>query len=83
MKQPEKEKPVPDNPAHEKPAEAPAGIVQPMIDELRCPKDAPTPPQGPPRRPVHPPEPEDSPEPAELDQDPGGGYNPDHTFPQP
>ena len=21
-------------------------------------------------------------EPAELDQDPGAGYNPDHTFPQ-
>ena len=27
-------------------------------------------------RPVHPPQP------AELDQDPGGGYNPDHTNPQ-
>ena len=22
------------------------------------------------------------PKPAELDQDPGGGYNPDHTIPQ-
>ena len=22
------------------------------------------------------------PKPAELDQDPGGGYNPDHTYPQ-
>lgn len=26
--------------------------------------------------------PEPAPEPAELDQDPGGGYNPDHTNPQ-
>lgn len=58
------------------PAEKP-GIVQPMIDELRFPKDAPTSPKAPPRAPVHPPEP------AEQDQDPGGGYNPDHTIPQP
>lgn len=26
--------------------------------------------------------PADCPKPAELDQDPGGGYNPDHTNPQ-
>jgi hypothetical protein len=55
------------------------GIVQPMIDELRYPKDAPEAPKTPPRGPVHPPEPQ----PAELDQDAGGGYNPNHTFPQP
>lgn len=60
----------------EKPEEKP-GIVQPMIDELRFPKDAPEAPKGPPRGPVHPPQP------AELDQDAGGGYNPDHTIPQP
>ena len=30
---------------------------------------------------VHPPQPAE--EPAELDQDPGGGYNPNHTYPQP
>lgn len=60
----------------EKPGEQP-GIVQPMIDELRFPKDAPTNPKTPPRGPAH------LPEPAEQDQDPGGGYNPDHTIPQP
>lgn len=48
----------------------PPPIVQPMIDELtaRC-KPGLTKPQT-------------SPQPAELDQDPGGGYNPDHTYPQ-
>jgi hypothetical protein len=60
----------------ERPDEKP-GIVQPMIDELRFPKDAPTTPKAPPRAPAHPPKP------AEQDQDPGGGYNPDHTIPQP
>jgi len=80
-KQPEKhsgEKHEPAKSGHDKPAEAPPGIVQPMIDELRYPKDAPQPPKAPPRGPVHPPQPEA----AELDQDPGGGYNPDGTFPQ-
>jgi len=53
------------------------GIVQPMIDELTpSPKPVETEP-GPPRGPLHPPQP------AELDQDGGGGYNPDGTFPQP
>jgi len=55
-----------------------------MIDELRNrqkPKEEiPAPPQGP----VHPPQPSEREEekPAELDQDPGGGFNPDHTDPQ-
>lgn len=45
-------------------------IVQPMIDELHKPKEgAPTPPQK-------------APTPAESDQDPGAGFNPDHTIPQ-
>ncbi len=47
--------------------------VQPMIDEvkeLQKPKEpGTTAPEAPPK-------------PAELDQDPGGGYNPDHTYPQ-
>jgi len=51
-------------------------IVQPMIDELRelqKPKESEvTPPAAP----------GDEPQPAELDQDAGGGYNPDGTFPQ-
>ena len=75
MKQPEMEK----EPEIPQERSEPAGIVQPMIDELRRhPKDAPEAPKGPPRGPVHPPEPE----PAELDQDAGGGYNPDGTYPQ-
>lgn len=54
-------------------------IVQPMIDELnelrkpdelRKPNESATPPQEGPL------------EPSELDQDPGGSYNPDGTFPQ-
>ncbi len=66
MKQPEKNNP-----------ETSPGIVQPMIDELRHPKDQTPPPPAPPPGPVHPPEP------AEQDQDPGGGFNADHTIPQP
>jgi hypothetical protein len=47
-------------------------IVQPIIDEL-------TPKPGPPL-----PAPQQTPpKPAELDQDPGGGFNPNHTVPQP
>ena len=81
MKQPEMDK-QPETPQEPKPAQKPAQkssrIVQPMIDELlRHPKDAPEGTQAPPRGPVHPPEP------SELDQDAGGGYNPDGTFPQP
>ncbi|HTS46352.1 MAG TPA: hypothetical protein VMH05_00325 [Bryobacteraceae bacterium] len=74
MKQPDKPKEKPEQETTEKPQ---TGIVQPMIDELRFPKDAPQPPKAPPCGPVHPPQP------AEQDQDPGGGYNPDHTIPQP
>ena len=49
-------------------------IVQPMIDELRKtqkPRDSPADPIG--ERPL---------QPSELDQDSGGGYNPDGTYPQ-
>lgn len=51
-------------------------IIQPIIDELKNihrRKPAPAP--------VAPPRPS-GPEPAESDQDAGGGYNPDHTNPQ-
>lgn len=64
-------------PTHERPAEKPTGIVQPMIDELRYPKDIVDPPKASLPNPPGPPE-----QPAELDQDAGGGYNPDGTFPQ-
>lgn len=51
-------------------------IVQPMIDELREL-------QKPKESEVAPPDAAgDEPQPAELDQDAGGGYNPDGTFPQ-
>jgi len=64
-------------PAPAAPAPAPAPIVQPMIDELTGKTILPREDEAaPPRGPVHPPQP------AELDQDAGGGYNPGHTFPQ-
>jgi len=48
-------------------------VVKRIIDEVtkkQKPKDrGATPPKAPPKA-------------AELDQDPGGGYNPDHSFPQ-
>lgn len=49
-------------------------IVQPLIDEMKeqkkpKPGAKPVPFQAPPKS-------------AELDQDPGGGFNPDHTVPQ-
>jgi len=74
--QPEKHPPEKQPLDKEQPQTSP-GIVQPMIDELTRPKDAQDTPKAPPRGPVHPPQP------AEQDQDPGSGYNPDHTIPQP
>jgi hypothetical protein len=50
-------------------------IVQPMIDELKEKQQKPKDPGAKP--------PEDGPlEPSELDQDSGGGYNRDGTYPQ-
>lgn len=49
-------------------------IVQPMIDEIKE--------RQKPKEPIAQP-PKDGPlAPAELDQDSGGGYNSNHTFPQ-
>jgi len=64
---------------HHEPAPPPGSILQPIMDDLkgitRLPAEdevgAPEP-----SGPGHPPQP------AELDQDPGGGYNPDGTYPQ-
>jgi hypothetical protein len=71
------------------PATQTTSIIQPIIDDLK--RDdlkgddlkgaiSTQPPKedlvAPPRGPLHPPQP------AELDQDPGGGYNPDGTYPQ-
>ncbi len=77
MKNPEKEKhaKAEDKPKAEKTPES-GGIVQPLIDEL-LPKPQPSDIEPPsPSGPGHPPQP------AELDQDAGGGYRPDGTFPQ-
>ena len=54
-----------------------AGIVQPMIEDLLPRREPGTNAGVPARGPIHPPQP------AELDQDAGGGYNPDHSIPQP
>jgi hypothetical protein len=47
--------------------------VQEMIDEVTHPEKAKEQPEAPPEPPA---------KPAELDQDPGGGYNSNHTYPQ-
>ena len=53
----------------------PQSPVKPIIDELTGqPRPGNSVPGGVPRSP--------KPQPAELDQDAGGGYNPDHTYPQ-
>ncbi len=57
----------------------PASIIQPIIDDLKGknPTQQPTEDEvAPPPGPIHPPQP------AELDQDPGGGYNANRTYPQ-
>lgn len=53
-----------------KPIEPPS-IIQPIVDELKKLHERPPAPA-----PVGPPKP------SELDQDPGGGFNADHTVPQ-
>ena len=51
--------------------------IQPIVDEITK-KQAP--PKSQKKDTTNPPQ--DPPKPAELDQDPGAGYNPDHTYPQ-
>lgn len=76
-------KPDPQPPIVHQPIVQPP-IVQPMIDELKGMQKPKEDPLASPKGPGHPPQPSGDPaeEPAELDQDPGGGYNPDHTYPQ-
>ena len=70
-------KPIEQSPVVERPG-VPPSIVQPIIDDLKkSHKTEPPTEKAPPVGPVHPPQS------AELDQDPGGGYNTDHTIPQP
>jgi hypothetical protein len=61
---------------HEERDQQPESIIQPIIDDLKGKptthfpaEDEVAPPCGPPQ-------------PAALDQDAGGGYNPDGTYPQ-
>jgi hypothetical protein len=68
---------------HKKPTEAPPAeteaesILKPLLDGLKGTTQSPTADEvAPLRGPLHPPQP------AELDQDAGGGFNPDGTFPQ-
>jgi hypothetical protein len=59
-------------------------IIEPIIDDLKGQTSTELPLDdevAPPRGPLHPPQPAPS-QPAELDQDSGGGYNPDGTYPQ-
>jgi hypothetical protein len=64
------------------PATDAASILKPIMDDLKGTTQLPTADEvAPPRGPLHPPQPA-PPQPAELDQDPGGGYNPDGTYPQ-
>lgn len=75
-------------PTEQTPVEAPVvqpsvvqpSVVQPIIDDLKKGHQTQLPTadeQAPPVGPVHPPKS------AELDQDPGGGYNANHVIPQP
>jgi hypothetical protein len=82
-KNPEQHHSEPHHPEPHEPQPQPS-IIQPIIDDLKGknPTQQPTEDEtAPPRGPLHPPQPA-SPQPAELDQDPGGGYNPDGTYPQ-
>jgi hypothetical protein len=77
---------------HPEPAPQPESILQPIMDDLKGTTTLPTEDEvAPPRGPLHPPQPSPAQpapaqpapaQPAELDQDPGGGYNPDGTYPQ-
>lgn len=59
------------------PAAEDASILKPILEGLKGTTQLPTDDEvAPPRGPLHPPQP------AELDQDSGGGYNPDGTYPQ-
>jgi hypothetical protein len=69
---------------HPEPAPQPESILQPIMDDLKGTTTTQRPTEdevAPPRGPLHPPQPA-PPQPAELDQDSGGGYNPDGTYPQ-
>jgi len=69
----------PETPHTETPAPEHKSILQPIMDDLKDQTRLPAEDE------VEVPEPAGPglpPQPAELDQDPGGGYNPDGTYPQ-
>jgi hypothetical protein len=79
---------------HSEPGTEPESILKPIMDDLKGTTTTQRPTEdevAPPLGPLHPPQsappqpapPQPAPpQPAELDQDPGGGYNPDGTYPQ-
>ena len=68
----------PNEPTEQVPPDVQQPIVQLIIDEMKKPhKPEPPTEKAPPVGPIHPPQS------AELDQDPGGGYNANHVIPQP
>lgn len=74
---PQPETPHPHKHPHPEPATPPESILQPLMEGLTGTTQLPTADEvAPPRGPLHPPQP------AELDQDAGGGDNPDGTYPQ-
>ncbi len=78
------ETPTGETPAQPEPAPQHKSILQPIMDDLKGHSSTELPKEdevAPPRGPLHPPQPT-PPQPAELDQDAGGGYNPDGTYPQ-
>jgi hypothetical protein len=86
---PQPETPHPHKHPHSEPATEPESILKPIMDDLKGTTTTQRPTEdevAPPRGPLHPPQPAPPqpapPQPAELDQDPGGGYNPDGTYPQ-
>ena len=69
--------PYPSDAPHPDPAAEDASILKPILEGLTGTTQLPTDDEvAPPRGPLHPPQP------SELDQDAGGGYNPDGTYPQ-
>jgi hypothetical protein len=72
-------KKYPETPQTETPAAEDKSILEPIMHDLKGQTRLPTEDELDVPEPASPGLP---PQPAELDQDPGGGYNPDGTYPQ-
>ncbi len=75
------ETPGSESPEHQKREEERESIIGPIIDDLKGQTKTHYPSADELGAP-NPPGPGDPPQPAELDEDAGGGYNPDGTYPQ-